>query len=193
MPWIGSKKNKEYEASFLGKIRWFFWHIFCDYSASDVSQLNTIQKEIKVLKSQNQRLINYIEDALKERIDVNMTGFEECVGLRKKITLEELHAQWDDPNFKSEEAIDDAPPPANPTEVKKKWLIKYHPDRFPIPEGLTAEKKEEADIHRKRVIILNKVWENFLQNRKEENTSRASSSAGNNTNATTTTVQTLKI
>lgn len=142
----GKKHRKDERAnSIWGKVKWVIWSWFYDQRA----YLQVIDKSSAITSKD---VKDVALEALKERIKINIEGFEE--------TLTSLPSGATRHTFFNEQTMNDL----NTIEGINKWIAIYHPDKFKLEMGKVKYENgvQRADEHRQRVLVLRKLWKEII-------------------------------
>ncbi len=135
-----AKHLAKYESGgVIEKIKWFVWSLFFDNS-SKVSELN---RDISQIKNNALQIFKKdVLDEVKERTLINMDTFEEVEIKNSDDRLFSFIDEEKEAKFQE------------PLDIKKKWLTRYHPDKW-------TAKNERAQEAFEKVIVLVQIWDDI--------------------------------
>lgn len=150
------KKNQERQHGVLGKIK---WHIWTWFFAKNREVQGLSQAPVNFMPALKEGI-----NTIRDRILINMQAHEEIV--------DELNVQLkSNPKIEFPEGFesincDDDQKYSTPKEVRKQWILLFHPDKFKLPEisvRMNYDPKEALETSYNRVSILTKTWEMLIQ------------------------------
>lgn len=134
------KRTVEKTNSLWGYIQYYIYSWFFDQSS-------TIQALSYKVSSTNYQ--KEVTDTIQDRIILNIEFFHDAENTPEK----------ESGDFRANSKVKSIL--STPADVKKKWLIKYHPDKYKPNE-------ESSGIFTQRIIILTKLWQAVIDRKPGE-------------------------
>lgn len=154
-----AKHTAEKTQGMWGKVKWAMWF----YLNNTSEAINSLVGRMSA-KGNFSALCEQACKSLQERILLNMDWFEE--GVNHCATKE--HPRTDFGSVNTLQRF------ATPKDVQKKWVTKFGPDRFPIPEKpYWGANKATLESYRVRIYALVNIWNHLVEFQKEYNEANA--------------------
>ena len=156
----------------VAKIKFWCWSWFYDQRSGKIAQLQA------TLSARRTFWYEKAMECVKDRLIINMDGFEELIGLQEQgpsaAEFNAMSAEEKQTFF----SRDRAERTLNAPSDTNKWLTKYHPDKYNeatlkaavettigshAPADAIDTNVKQAETYRNRAIVLNQLWRNLIE------------------------------